>query len=45
MSLEKGRLWGDWITAFQYLKGSFKKEEDRVFNTFCCDKTKEMVSK
>ena len=39
-SLEKRRLWGDLIVAFQYLKGTYKKDGDRLFNRACCDRTR-----
>ena len=29
--LEKRRLWGDLIAAFQYLKGAYKKEGSQLF--------------
>ncbi|KFW62980.1 hypothetical protein AS28_07678, partial [Pygoscelis adeliae] len=38
-SLEKRRLWGDLIAAFQYLKGAYKKD-DRLFSRACCDRTR-----
>jgi len=44
-SLEKRRLWGDLIAAFQYLKGTYKKDEDRLFSRACCDRTKGNVFK
>ena len=30
-SLEKRRLWGDVIAAFQYLKGAYKQEGSQLF--------------
>ena len=39
-SLEKRRLRGDLIAAFQYLKGAYKKDGDRLFNRACCDRTR-----
>ncbi|KAK4817443.1 hypothetical protein QYF61_015598 [Mycteria americana] len=39
-SLEKRRLWGDLITAFQYLKGAYRKVGDRLFSKACCDRTR-----
>ncbi|KFP57710.1 hypothetical protein N323_02822, partial [Cathartes aura] len=37
-SLEKRRLRGDLIAAFQYLKEAYKK--DGVFSRACCDRTR-----
>jgi len=39
-SLEKSRLWGDLVAAFQYLKGACKKGGDKVFSKVCCDRTR-----
>ena len=30
-SLEKRRLWGDLTAAFQYVKGAYKQEGERLF--------------
>jgi len=38
-SLEKRRLQGDLIAAFQCLKGAYKKDEGRLFSRACCDRT------
>ncbi|KAK4827726.1 LOW QUALITY PROTEIN: hypothetical protein QYF61_021026 [Mycteria americana] len=39
-SLEKRRLQGDLIAAFQHLKGPYKKGGDKLFNRPCCDRTR-----
>jgi len=39
-SLEKRRLWGDLITAFQYLKGGYRKDGENIFSRACCDRTR-----
>ncbi|KAK4831616.1 hypothetical protein QYF61_018556, partial [Mycteria americana] len=39
-SLEKRRLEGDLIAAFQYLKGAYGKDGDRLFSKACCDRTR-----
>ena len=39
-SLEKRRLWGDLIVAFQYLKGAYKKDGERRFTKACSDRTR-----
>jgi len=39
-SLEKRRLQGDLIAAFQFLKGAYKKDGGRFFRRACCDRTR-----
>ncbi|KFQ63745.1 hypothetical protein N334_12405, partial [Pelecanus crispus] len=39
-SLEKRRLWGDLIAAFQSLKGAYRKDGDNLFSKACCDRTR-----
>ncbi|KAK4830138.1 hypothetical protein QYF61_008565, partial [Mycteria americana] len=38
--LEKRRLREDLTVAFQYLKGAYKKDEDRRFSRVCCNRTR-----
>jgi len=38
-SLQKRSLHGDLRAAFQYLKGNYKKEGDRLFSKAFCDRT------
>jgi len=39
-SLEKRRLWGDLIAAFQYLKGAYRKDGENLSSRACCDRTR-----
>jgi len=39
-SLEKRRLHGDLIVAFQYLKESCRKDGDEHFSRVCCNRTR-----
>jgi len=39
-SLEKRRFWGEFIEAFQYLKGASKKDKDKLLSSACCDRTR-----
>ncbi|KFP13428.1 hypothetical protein Z169_13821, partial [Egretta garzetta] len=39
-SLEKGRLQGDLIAAFQYLKGAYRKDGENLFSRASCDRTR-----
>ncbi|KFQ73276.1 hypothetical protein N335_13379, partial [Phaethon lepturus] len=40
LNLEKRRLWGDFIAAFQDLMGSYKKDGNRLFSRACCSRTR-----
>ena len=42
-SLEKRRLWGDLIVAFQNLKGAYKQEGQRLFTRVDSDRTRGVV--
>jgi len=39
-SLEKRRLQGDLIAAFQYLTGASRKDGENLFSRACCDRTR-----
>jgi len=34
-SLEERRLWGDLLAAFQYLKGTYRKDGGGLFTRVC----------
>jgi len=39
-SLKKRTLWGEFLAAFQYLKGAYRKEEGNLFIRACYDRTR-----
>ncbi|GAB0188581.1 triadin [Grus japonensis] len=39
-SLEKRRLWGDLIAAYQFLKGAYRKDGEGLFIRECSDRTR-----
>jgi len=43
-SLEKRRLQEDILTAFQYLKGAYRKDGDKHFSRAYCNRTRAMAS-
>ncbi|GAB0184497.1 hypothetical protein GRJ2_000915000 [Grus japonensis] len=40
-SLEKRRLWGDLIAAYQFLKGAYRKDGEGLFIRECSDRTRD----
>jgi len=40
--VEKRRLQGDLIAAFQYFKGAYKKDGERFFTRACSDRTRSL---
>ncbi|PKU48723.1 hypothetical protein llap_1047 [Limosa lapponica baueri] len=44
-SLEKTRLWGDLIAAFQYLKGAYRTAQEGIFVRKCSDRTRALICK
>ena len=44
-SLEKRRLQGDPTAAFQYLKGAYKKDGDKLLSRSCCNRRRGNVFK
>ena len=39
-SLEKRKLWGNFIVAFQYLKGAYQQEGEQLFTRVLSDRTR-----
>lgn len=39
-SMEKRRLWGDLMAAFQCLKGTYKQDRERLFSSACGIRTR-----
>jgi len=39
-SLEKRRLQRHLLAAFQYLKGAYRKNGDKLFSRACCDRAR-----
>jgi len=39
-SLEKRRVWGHLIGAFQYLKGTYRQDGEGLFTGVCSDRTR-----